>query len=125
MKKMLLAAAAGALLAAGALDAAQAAPPSRHDDHGRYDSHDQYERRAERRYSAGRYAPPRGYKPRHWRRGDRLPPEYHSRAYVIDYKRYHLAPPPRGYHYVRVGDDVVLAAIASGVISSVILQMFQ
>jgi Ni/Co efflux regulator RcnB len=55
-----------------------------------------------------------------WRRGDRLPPGY--RYQVIDYRAYHYAPPPRGYHYVRDDrGDVILAAIATGIIASVIL----
>lgn len=55
-----------------------------------------------------------------WRRGDRLPRGYHYE--VVDYRRYHYAAPPRGYHYVRDDrGDVILAAIATGVIASVIL----
>ena len=54
-----------------------------------------------------------------WRRGSRLPPYY--RTYVIhDYHHYHLRQPPRGYAWYRVGDDYLLAAIASGLISDII-----
>src|SRR5512142_1792374 len=43
----------------------------------------------------------RGGAPFHFRRGDRLPPEYRHRNYVIDdWRGYHLRPPPRGYHWV-------------------------
>ena len=81
--------------------------------------------RAERRYYAGRYAPPRGYQTRHWSYGQRLPAAYASRAYVVnDYHRYGLRAPPHGYHYVRSGDDVVLAAIAGGLITAVIAGLF-
>jgi hypothetical protein len=38
---------------------------------------------------------------------------------------YRLAPAPRGYQYVRVGEDVALTAISTGVIASVIQQLFQ
>ena len=41
-----------------------------------------------------------------------------------DYHVYRLRPPPRGYHYVRVDHDVVLAAIASGVVVSAIYGIF-
>jgi Ni/Co efflux regulator RcnB len=55
-----------------------------------------------------------------WRRGDRLPRGYHYE--VVDYRRYNYAPPPRGYHYVRDDrGDVILAAIATGIIASIIL----
>lgn len=89
----------------------------------RYDN--RYERRADRRYQAGRYQPPRGYQAHQWRRGERLPAVYRGRNYVVDHRRYGLSAPPRGYEYVRVNNDVVLTAIATGVITAVIMQMFQ
>ena len=84
-----------------------------------------YERRADRRYNAGRYHHPYGYQARQWRRGDRLPSQYRGQGYRVDYRAYRLPPPPRGYEYHRVNDDVVLTAIASGVIASVLFGMFQ
>jgi Ni/Co efflux regulator RcnB len=83
-----------------------------------------YERRAERRYDGGRYYHPRGYQARDWRRGERLPAAYRGRAYAVDYRAYRLAAPPRGYEYRRVGDDVVLTAIATGIIASVMFGLF-
>jgi Ni/Co efflux regulator RcnB len=91
----------------------------------RYDrAESRYERRAERRYNAGRYHAPRGYQARQWRRGEHLPPQYRSNAYYVDYRAYRLAPPPYGYRYVRVDNDVVLTAIASGVIASIVFNLF-
>lgn len=100
----------------------------RRDD--RYDRRDnrqesRWERRAERRYNAGRYHAPRGYAHRQWRRGERLPQQYRSSGYYVDHRAYRLAPPPYGYRYVRVDNDVVLTAIASGVIASIMFNMFQ
>jgi Ni/Co efflux regulator RcnB len=43
----------------------------------------------------------------------------------VDYRYYRLPPPPRGYQYSRVDNDVVLTAIATGVIASVLIGMFQ
>jgi Ni/Co efflux regulator RcnB len=83
-----------------------------------------YERRAERRYDGGRYYHPRGYQARDWRRGERLPTAYRGSAYAVDYRAYRLSAPPRGYEYRRVGDDVVLTAIATGIIASVLIGMF-
>ena len=54
-----------------------------------------------------------------WRRGQVLP-TYYRNAYVNDYYRYHLRPPPRGYAWYRSGDDFVLAAIATGLIFEII-----
>lgn len=57
-----------------------------------------------------------------WHRGDRLPSQYRGRQYVVDDWRGHrLSAPPRGYHWVQNGGDYVLAAIATGVIASVLL----
>jgi len=65
----------------------------------------------------------RGAGPRHdLYRGQRLPSNYHNRQYVVDNWRSHrLSAPPRGYHWVQVGNDYVLAAIATGIIASLFL----
>jgi len=87
----------------------------------------QYERwqRAERRYNAPRYVAPRGYAVRSWSYGQRMPSYYRTNAYVVnDYGRYGLRAPPRGYQYVRSGNDVVLAAVAGGLITAVIAGLF-
>ncbi|MDQ2926706.1 MAG: RcnB family protein [Pseudomonadota bacterium] len=77
----------------------------RHDDH-RYDRHD---------------GPGAG--PDHnFYRGGRLPDEYRDRQYVVDdWRGHHLRAPPRGYHWVQAGGDYVLAAVATGVIVSILL----
>ena len=69
------------------------------------------------------YRQGRGAGPRHdLYRGHRLPPTYHSRHYVVDNWRSHrLSAPPRGHHWVQVGNDYVLAAIATGIIANVFL----
>jgi len=80
---------------------------------------------SERRYHAGRYQAPRGYQYQQWSYGQRMPSYYRSSNYVVnDYNRYGLRAPPRGYQYVRSGDDVVLAAIAGGLITAVIAGLF-
>jgi Ni/Co efflux regulator RcnB len=44
----------------------------------------------------------------------------------IDYRRYRgLRAPPRGYHWVRNGNDAVLVAISTGIIASVIAGAIQ
>jgi len=64
----------------------------------------------------------RYYDAHQWRRGDRLPPEYRHRQYVVDdWRGHHLSAPPRGYQWVQVGGDYVLIAIATGVIANLIL----
>jgi Ni/Co efflux regulator RcnB len=85
-------------------------------------AYDRYQR-AERRYSAARWQQPRGTRYQVYGYGQRLPSSYN--AYVVnDYGRYGLRAPPRGYHYVRNGNDVVLAAVAGGLITAVIAGLF-
>ncbi|KIQ28509.1 membrane protein [Variovorax paradoxus] len=71
----------------------------------------------------GRQFDRRGFPQPHseWRRGGRVPAEYRGRNYVVnDYRAYRLQPPPRGYQWVGVGGDYVLAAIATGLIAQII-----
>ncbi len=85
-------------------------PPDRHDD--RHDNRRGPDRRDER-----------GAGPNHaFHRGDRLPPEYRNRQYVVNNWREHrLSPPPRGYQWVQTGGDYVLAAIGTGIILQLLL----
>ena len=72
------------------------------------------------------YAPGYGYyrvEPRYygqrWQRGHYLPSAYRN-YYVRDPYAYNLRPAPRGYRYVHAGNDIVLIAIATGLIASVL-----
>ena len=56
-----------------------------------------------------------------FRRGGYIPHEYRGPRYVVDYRTYHLAPPPRGQQWVQVGADYVLIAVATGLIANIIL----
>jgi len=59
--------------------------------------------------------------PRRWARGQRFD-RRQARNYrvVTNYRNYRLQAPPRGYRWVRSGNDAVLVAISSGIIASVI-----
>ena len=65
----------------------------------------------------------RGAGPNHeWRRGNSLPSEYRDNRYVVnDWRGHHLSAPPRGYHWVQVNGDYVLAAVATGIILDTLL----
>lgn len=100
-------------------------------DHDRWDRRDAYRsgyrqgRVDQHRYDRGRYIAPRGYYVRSWRHGDRLPRSYCDSRYIVrDYHAYHLNAPPRGHHWVRVNNDVVLAAVTSGLVVSVVNGLF-
>jgi Ni/Co efflux regulator RcnB len=108
----------------------QGAMANRGHDEGRYDhrdARDGHDRRDEGRY---------GHEDRHdrhdfyyygargpeWHRGGRVPAQYRERQYVVDnWREHHLSPPPRGYHWVQVGNDYVLAAVATGIIAQLLL----
>jgi Ni/Co efflux regulator RcnB len=76
-------------------------------------------------YSAPRYIAPRGYYVQTWHRGDRLPAEYCNDRYVVrDYGSYRLQAPPRGHHWVRVNNDVLLTAVATGAVVAVVSGLF-
>jgi len=93
-----------------------------------YDNADRAYREGYRqgRYDGGRYIRPRGYYQHAWRRGDKLPNAYYSNRYVVrNYRQYRLHSPPRGYHWVRVDRDIVLAAVTTGVIVSVVDNLFR
>ncbi len=80
---------------------------------------------AQRRYNAPRYYAPSGYQYRSWSYGQSMPYAYRTQRYVVnDYARYGLQRPPHGYQYVRSGNDVVLAAVAGGLITAVIAGLF-
>ena len=57
-----------------------------------------------------------------WRRGGYVPYQYRGNQYVVnDWRSHRLNEPPRGYHWVQVGSDYVLVAIATGLIVQLLL----
>lgn len=60
---------------------------------------------------------------RRWVRGQRFDRRYAPRYAVVDWRRYRarrLYAPPRGYHWVRSGNDAVLVGITTGLIAATI-----
>lgn len=55
-----------------------------------------------------------------WKRGYHMSPDNWNRGERIDYRQHHLAPPRRGYEWREVDGNYVEAAIATGVIASVV-----
>ncbi len=84
-----------ALSVAGGIASAQGYRDNRHDNH-------QYVRHQE------------------WRRGARMNHNDWNRGERVDYRRYHLQAPRRGYEWREVDGNFVMAAVATGVIASVI-----
>jgi Ni/Co efflux regulator RcnB len=60
-----------------------------------------------------------------WRRGERLSPAYYAPSYVVrDYYDYRLPAPPYGCRWIRVDNNVVLAAVATGLVLDVVYNVF-
>ena len=55
-----------------------------------------------------------------WKKGARMRKEDWGRGEHVDYRAHHLKAPPRGYEWRTVDGNFVLAAVATGVIASVI-----
>lgn len=118
MKKIILAALAASVVAAAP---AAAVPFNGHDIRGRTEQsfangHRDY------RGDNGRYNSRNGYQMQHhrWIKGQRFEGRYARNYRVINNPRaYRLRDAPRGYRWVQSGDDVVLIAIASGIIGAV------
>jgi Ni/Co efflux regulator RcnB len=55
-----------------------------------------------------------------WRKGAKMRDEDWGRGQHIDYHEHHLKSPPRGYEWRSVDGNYVLAAVATGVIASVV-----
>lgn len=93
----------------------------RYRDYDRYGYYDRYGHYGRYRYYGPGYGYD-GYRGR-WRHGQRYP-YYRDDGYVIyDYGAYGLPPPRSGYRYYRSDNgDVIMAAIASGIIGLIIGQ---
>ena len=73
----------------------------------------------------GAYYRPHRYYSHRWIRGERLPAAYYARPYVVeDYDGWGLRVPPRGYRWVRVDGDAVLAAVATGLVLDTVFHVF-
>jgi Ni/Co efflux regulator RcnB len=56
-----------------------------------------------------------------WKKGGHIARNDWSRGAQVDYREHHLRKPPRGYQWRQVDNNFVLAAVATGLIASVIM----
>ncbi|HWK35614.1 RcnB family protein [Sphingomonas sp.] len=120
MKKMILAAVAASLVSVPAM----AAPFDQ-----RHPPKVMVKKQANKRVVVQRnqrHAPAVQY--RNWSKGQRFDSRYARNYSQINnwqqYRGRHLYAPPRGYHWVRSGNDAVLVAIAGGLIGAVVAGAF-
>lgn len=120
MKKFLMSAIAATLVAtpmiATAADAqAQRTTTVKHRQNGNV------VKRTVVRKAPARVAPRVNY--RRFAKGQRFDRRYAQNYRVVDWRQYRgrrLYAPPRGYHWVRSGNDAVLVGVTSGIIGAVI-----
>ena len=90
----------------------------------RFDHHDGRNHTARRSYAGSRYVEPRDYRYARYNSGARLPQGYYGSGYYVDYQPYDLAPPPQGYRWNRVGNDVYLVSVRDGLIAEAVYSLF-
>jgi len=80
---------------------------------------------ARRSFDGPRYIAPRDYRYVRYNSGGRLPQGYYGSGYYVDYQPYGLAPPPQGYRWNRVGNDVYLVSVRDGLIAEAVYSLFR
>ena len=123
MKRLMLAATAVLTLATSVAAPAAMAQPGRGYDRSYNDHRDHRYRDNHRDSRVVVHKETRIYRdrPNKWHVGDRFGSYRNYRE--VDYRSHRLKAPPRGYHYVRDNNtgEIILAAIATGLIASIIL----
>jgi Ni/Co efflux regulator RcnB len=107
MKRTLIAAAAAVIALSGSAGLAMAQPGDHdrdrgHDQRGHDDNHGGYVHHSD------------------WKRGHRMGHDDWARGQRVDWHQHHLRAPPRGYEWREVDGNYVLAAVATGLIASII-----
>ena len=135
LKRIALATAiATAAITAAPAAMAQSHHRDRHDDQRHDDRHDRhdsrYDRSRERAYHDRYQAERRDYRNdrrdyRRWTRGQYIPRSYVAAPYYVNYRTYRLAPPPRGYAWVRPYRDdgtYYMVQLATGLIAQALIR---
>lgn len=119
MKKFLTTAAAILMLAAPMSEAFAQGWNGNRNDNNRHER--QIDHRDDRRGPSMNNRGHDNYGHRNWRKGGRIERHDWNRGQRIDYRRYKLQRPPRGYEWRRVDNNYVLAAAATGLIAALIM----
>jgi len=95
-----------------------------HHDQGHHDRGHHDQRGGDRDYRDHDH-PEHGYRDDHhgWHKGGHIADRYYrdDRYWVRDWHSRHLPQPPHGHRWLRIDGDYVLAAVATGVITAIVL----
>lgn len=92
------------------------------DNHGRQDQGNHGRQNQDGPGRSDRGGPQHAYvRHQEWRKGYHMRNEDWSRGERIDYRQNHLRRPPSGYEWRQVDGNYVMAAVATGVIASVVI----
>ncbi|MBH0111983.1 RcnB family protein [Novosphingobium sp. YJ-S2-02] len=101
------------LAGTGLTTSAMAAAPSHNAQHGQAQKHDNKASKKQASYKT-------------FRKGEKFDKNRARNYAVVDYRKYkNVKAPPRGYRYVRSGDDLLLIGITSGIVASITSGMFR
>lgn len=79
------------------------------------DRHDQHQTSAHKPASG----------PHRFQKGEKFDRSRATHYQTVDYRKYrNVKAPPKGYHYVRSGNDLLLVGITSGIVAAVTANMF-
>ncbi|MEC3910763.1 RcnB family protein [Sphingobium sp. CR2-8] len=121
MFKKILVALATTTLVASPIVTAQAQAQSYGPQHRQVETRKVVQHRANGRTVVKKQTVVRRDTGRRWAKGQRFDRRYATNYRVVNnYRDYRLSAPPRGYHWVRSGNDAVLIAITSGLIGAVV-----
>jgi Ni/Co efflux regulator RcnB len=125
MKKLTLAIAGASVALTGLMATPAAAADFGRHDRGRYEQVQTRTVERNRFATNNRYQRDNRFPARRWQRGDRFDSRYASNYMVVSNPyAYHLRSAPRGYRWVRSGNDAVMVAIASGIIGALVANAF-
>lgn len=116
MKTLLIAASALAIAAGGVANAQH--HDDHHDNHGGAPGHDNHDNHDNGGHAGWSHDMGGGH---HWRNGERMGWNDWHNAPVVDYRARHLRRPPPGYEWRESNGQYVLAAVATGLIASIII----
>ena len=114
--KAIIAATAAAALLVGAAGSACADPHPNGYNNGNHQDGEQ--QRADQQHAG--WGKDYGGASHKWRRGQKMGYNDWSGAAPVDYRQHHLRQPPNGYEWRESNGQYVLAAVATGVIASII-----